>query len=72
MKHTIEIDCQKNDCGKCTYWSSKKRNLNGYCVTDFTCMLFNRFIGTGSKERCHDCKLLTSRFNKMPELEEGV
>jgi len=70
IKYEIVI-CPEDDhlCGKCTY---KYKEGSIYGTSNYKCLLFgNDLYGFDRKtQRCGDCKLLTERFIKMPELDE--
>jgi len=73
-KYEIIIQPENDQyCGKCTYRSVSK--LHSIYDDVYECLLFNKRVVTSmdnnKSERCGDCKILTERFMRMPELEEG-
>ena len=74
IKYEIIINPEDDRfCGSCTYKDlSNQYSSNSYCWQRiYKCLLFNMTLCNSFEkaERCGDCKLMTERFEKMPEID---
>jgi len=81
MKYEIIIEPENEQyCGKCNYKiKDSEMQLFGTAIDTWKCMLFGSelvswhplYRDDTPPFRCGECKLLTERFMKMPELDEA-